>query len=137
MTLGRLVGSTPLDDFLTGADASTETGELLQKLGLIGSLTGITLATGLVVFLAVVHQGNRSEIRVLLRVAGGAGAVAAIGAAVEIAGTASILDIGWADAVTDSAASAAMMRLVAGVLILLGLVDHTTTRRRPSHRPLG
>lgn len=51
MTLGRLVGSTPLDDFVTGADASTETGELLQRIGLIGSLTGITLATGLIVFL--------------------------------------------------------------------------------------
>jgi copper transport protein len=120
-----LVRSTPLDDFLADAGSSTETGERIQRIGLFGSLTGVVLATGLLVFLAVVHRGERQEIRLLLRIAAAAGFVITVGAGVEIAGVASILDTGWSDALTSSAGSAAMMRLLAGLLILLGLFEHT------------
>lgn len=118
-------GSTPLDDFLEDAGSSTGTGEMLQRVGLLGSITGILLATGVVVFLAIVHRGRLSEIRIMLRIAGAAGLAALLGAAVEIAGVASIRDTGWSDALTSSAGSAPMMRLLAGVLIALGLFEHT------------
>jgi hypothetical protein len=44
----------------------------MQRIGLIGSLIGITSVLGLIVFLGPVHAGRRSEIRLLLRVAGAA-----------------------------------------------------------------
>ena len=115
----------PLDDFLADAGASTDAGERLQQLGLFGSLTGLVLATGLLVFLALTHRGSRNEVRVLLRITGAAGALMLVGAAVEIAGVASILGEGWADALTSSSGSAAMMRLLGGLLIVLGLFEHT------------
>ncbi len=118
-------GSTPLDDFLDDAGSSTETGEMLQRVGLLGSLTGILLATGVLVFLAIVHRGRLGEIRLMLRIAGAAGLAGLLGAAVEIAGVASISDASWSDALTSSAGSAPMMRLLAGVLIVLGLFEHT------------
>jgi copper transport protein len=120
--ISQSLASTPLDDFLAGAGSETDTGELLQRIGLIGSLIGITLVLGLIVFLAVVHAGRRSEIRLLLRVAAAAGLLTMIGAGIEIAGSASVLDIAWSDALSES--SAAMLRLLAGLLIALGLIDH-------------
>lgn len=118
-------GSTPLDDFLDDAGSSTETGEMLQRVGLLGSLNGILLATGVLVFLAIVYRGRLGEIRIMLRIAGAAGLAALLGAAVEIAGVASISDASWSDALTSSPGSAPMMRLLAGVLIVLGLFEHT------------
>ena len=124
--------STPLDDFLAGAGSSAATGERLQRLGLCGSVTGLLLAAGLVVFLAVVHRGPVREVRVLLRLTGAAGAVVIVGAAIEIAGAASVLDISWPDALRES--SAPMLRLLAGVLVVLGLFQHTEpAAERPSY----
>ncbi len=120
-----MVASTPLDDFLADAGSAADAGETLQRVGLVGSLGGIVLATGLLVFLAVVLRGDRREVRILLRTIGVAGFAALVGAAVEIAGVATILDEGWSEALTSSTGSAAMMRLLAGLLIVLGLFDHT------------
>ncbi len=121
MNARRLSSSTPLDDFLAGAGSETDTGELLQRVGLIGSLVGITLATGLVVFLAAVHRGTLAEVRVIVRIAAAAGVLTVAGAATRIAGAASVLDTSWFDAMSSATGSASMMRLLAGVLIALGL----------------
>lgn len=121
----RVVGSTPLDDFLNDTTSSTGTGELLQRVGLFGSLSGVVLAAGLIVFLAAAHRGRHSEVTVILRVIAAAGALMLVGAAVEVAGVASIGDLTWADALTDSTGSAPMMRLLGGLMIVLGLFDHT------------
>lgn len=131
MTLGRVSTSTPLDDFLAGAGSQTHTGELVQRIGLIGSLIGITLATGLVVFLAAVHRGRNSEVRLILGVVVGAGFLTVIGAATRVAGIASVLDIGWFDALSSGSGSAAMMSLLAGILIAFGLYAHTVPVDRP------
>jgi copper transport protein len=120
-----LLASTPLDDFLDDRNPATETGELLQRIGLFGSLFGLTLAAGLIVFLAVVHRGTHREVALLVRLVTIAGAVALIGAAIEIAGAAEIDDLSWSDAFTDASASAPMMRVVAGLSIALGLFEHT------------
>ena len=113
-----LVGSTPLDDFLN--ESSTDTGELLQRIGLLGSLFGTLLSAGLIVFLAAVHRGRRREVAVMLRVVAYAGAVMLVGAAIEVAGVAAIADLGWIEALTYPTGRAAMMRLVGGLLIVLG-----------------
>lgn len=117
--------STPLDDFLAGADDATGTGDLLQQIGLVSSMLGLLLAGGLVVFVGAVHRGPRTEIAVLLRLVAGAAALAVAGAAVEIAGLASIDDLSWLDALTEEASAAAMMRLLAGAMIALGLFEHS------------
>lgn len=127
----RRTGSTPLDDFLAGADDSTSTGELLEQVGLLMSMLGLLLATGLIVFLAVVHRGRRAEVATLLRVVALAAAVAVVGAAIEIAGLAAIDDLGWIDALTDGGSAAAMMRLLAGAMVALGLFDHSVDIESP------
>ncbi|MDJ0769303.1 MAG: CopD family protein [Ilumatobacter sp.] len=124
--------STPLDDFLADAGSATDTGELLQRIGLFGSLGGATLAAGLLVLLAVVHRGSHAEIRLLLRVVAMAGLFMVIGAAVEVAGVADINGQAWPDALTSSAGSAAMMRLLGGLLVVLGLFDDVAPIGRPS-----
>ena len=121
--MSSAVASTPLDDFLS--ESSADSGELLQRIGLFGSLFGVTLAVGLLVFLIVVHRGNRAEVTVILRLLALAGGAMLLGAAVELAGVASIGDLSWSDALTDDTGSAPMMRLLGGVLVLLGLFEHT------------
>ncbi len=123
MSISAVIGSTPLDDFLN--DSSSDTGELLQRVGLFGSLFGITLAVGLLVFLAVVHRGSRAEVGTILRVVALAGGATILGAATELAGVASIGDLSWSDALTDDTGSAPMVRLLGGLLVVLGLFDHT------------
>ena len=117
------MSSTPLDDFLSGAGASAALGQRLERIGLGGSICGLLLAAGILVFLAMVHRGPLQEVGVLVRLARAAGALTVIGASVEVAGAASVLGEGWFDAFGDS--SAAMMRLLAGVLIALGLCADT------------
>jgi copper transport protein len=127
------VASTPLDDFLNDSSSATDTGELLQRIGLFGSLFGVALAAGLVVFLATAHRGRHQEIHVLLRLVAVGGAAMLVGAAVEVAGVAAIGDLGWADALTDSTGSAPMMRLLGGLLIVLGLFDQTVPIGEDGH----
>jgi copper transport protein len=122
--------STPLDDFLAGAGTSAAAGLRLERIGLAGSLTGALLAAGLLIFLAVVHRGPTREVGMLIRLAGAAGALVVIGAAVEVAGAARVLEVGWWDALRQS--SAAMLRLLAGVLVVLGLFQHTASVVDPS-----
>ena len=135
MILLPLATSPPLDDFLAGAGSETATGELLERIGLIGSLTGITLATGLIVFLVAVHCGSKSEVQLLLKVAAGAGVLTVAGAAIQIAGAASVLDTSWFDAISSPAGSAAMIRLLAGVLIALGLYADVVPSESPEPGP--
>jgi hypothetical protein len=89
-----VASSTPLDDFLAGGSSTTDSGELLQKIGLISSLGGLTIAFGVIVFLSSTHKGSAREIAVLLRFARWAGAATVIGCAIEVAGSASILGVG-------------------------------------------
>lgn len=117
--------STPLEDFLAGSSSDTSTGELIQQVGLFGSLGGLTLALGLVVLLGAVHRGPAREVSVLLRVIAVASGIALVGAAVEVAGLATIDDVSWWDALRSSAGSAPMLRLLAAALIVGGLFEHT------------
>lgn len=124
MTVPRPTGSTPIDEFLAGAGASSG-GERWETIGSGLGLAGALLAVGVLVVLAFVHRGRVSEIRTLLLVAMSGGALLLVGGVVEIAGTAQVLGIGWLDALTDGSASSAMLRLLGGLLVLVGLGDET------------
>jgi copper transport protein len=112
-------GSTPLDDFLNSPSA-TDTGELLQRIGLFGSLFGVVLSTGLIAFLVTAHRGRPREVAVILRLVGLAGAVMLVGAAIELAGVAAVGDLGWAKALREETGLAPTMRLLGGLLIVFG-----------------
>lgn len=116
--------SAPIDDFLAGA-GHTAAGERLEAIGAGLSLGGLVLAVGLIVFLAVVHAGQRAELTRLLRLVTFAGALMFVGGIVEIVGTAKVLDVPWSDALTDGSASSAMMRLIGGLLMVLGFAEET------------
>ena len=119
-----LVASTPIDDFLAGG-AGSSAAERWEAVGAGVGLAGTLLAVGVLTFVAVVHRGRASDIHRLLLLAMAGGALMLVGGVIEIAGTAQLLDVGWLDVLTDGSASAAMLRLLGGLLVLLGLGDET------------
>lgn len=120
-----LVAGSSLDDFLGGSASTSATGDRIRTLGVIASLVGATLAIGLVAFLGFVHRGTRQEVEAIVRATRYAGVVLFTGAAVELAGLSAVLDTSWFDSLSTSGGSAPAMRLLAGVLISLGLYDDT------------
>lgn len=116
-------GSTPLDDFLTDAGSATDTAERLQRWGITLGIGGVTLAVGAILFLAVVAMDRRSDMRVVQLIVVAGGVLAAIGGTIELVGVASLLGIGWDGALTHELGNPAMMRLVGGAMIALGLVE--------------
>lgn len=114
--------STPIDDFLAGADRAGG-GERWETIGAGVGLVGVLLAAGVLVLLGLVHRGRRADVHALVLVVAASGGLMLVGGAIEIAGAASVLDVGWLDVVTDGSASGAMMRLLGGVLVLLGVGD--------------
>lgn len=127
--------TTPIDDFLAGAGRVSASGARWESIGLGVALGGTILAVGALVILGAVHSGRRSELRVLLVVAMLAGAAMAIGAAIELGGTARVLGVGWIDALTGGSASSALLRLLGGVLVLVGLGDETRPVAGPTSEP--
>jgi copper transport protein len=120
--------SPPIDDFLSGSGGSVG-GERWESIGFGIALAGVLVAVGIVVFLARVHAGPRREGRTLVLLANGCGLVMLVGGAVEVAGTAAVLRTGWVDAFTGGSAASAMMRVLAGVLVLIGLDDELAPGR--------
>lgn len=118
-----LVAGSSLDDFLGGSVSANPTGERVRTFGVIASLLGATLAIGLVAFMAFVHRGSRVEVESLVKASRFAGVLLFTGAAVELAGLSAVLDTTWLDSMTTSGGAAPAMRLVAGVLVALGLYD--------------
>lgn len=121
MTATPVVVSAPIDDFLAGAGSSSSTAERVEAIGLGLGLAGTVLAVGIIVFAAFTLRGPVHEARRLLWIAGAAGAAVTIGAALEAAGTAAIVDRSWIDTLTDGESPSAMIRLGAGVLVVVGV----------------
>ncbi len=127
MSLGAaLLATTPLDEFLGRSD--THNAERVRDIGAGLSTGGLLLALGVVVYLAHVHRGTLREIRALVLLAGVGGVALLAGATAELAGIQSVFETGWRDVLTVDVSSAAMMRMIAGVLVVFGLgetvVDH-------------
>lgn len=118
----RLIAGTPLDDFLEGTGGGpSRSAELARDLGATVSMAGLVLALGVVVFLARVHRGQATEIRALLLTAGVGAVALLVGAVVELAGIQVVFDTGWSDVLSVDVSSAPMLRLLAGVLVVVGL----------------
>lgn len=124
------VASTPLDEFLAGADSPAD--DRLQRIGVGLALFGVLTAVGVIAFLASVHRGPRSEVRALVKLAAGSGCLILLGAVAELAGIARVFDVGWSEALDTQPSSAAMLRLLAGVMVLLGLFDQAVPIDAPA-----
>jgi copper transport protein len=124
------VAGTPLDEFLAGADSPAD--DRLQRIGVGLALFGVLTAVGVIAFLASVHRGPRSEVRSLVKLAAGSGCLILLGGVAELAGIARVFDVGWSEALDTQPSSAAMLRLLAGVMVLLGLFDQTVPVDAPA-----
>jgi hypothetical protein len=103
--------------------------EPLRALGLGLTIPSLCVSAGLLAFLAFVHHGPRAEVFALVRLAQRAAAVAVAGAVLETAGIARLFGTGWADALTNGRAPAALLRLAGSALIVIGLFEAPVTRR--------
>ena len=124
MSGGALVAGTSVDDFLDRSGHANA--ELVRAIGAGMSTFGLLLALGVVVYLAVVHRGTRNEIHALVMVAGIGGVALLAGATAELAGIQSVFATGWSGVLSVEVSSAAMMRGVAGMLVVFGLTDTVT-----------
>jgi copper transport protein len=129
---GVLAAGTTLDEFLAGSDHASD--ERLRQVGVGVSLFGVLATIGLLVFLATVHHGPRLEIQLLLRAASVAGCVTVIGALAELSGTARRFGVSIQDVLDLEPTSAAMLRLIAGGLVMFGLFDETQPAQEPGDR---
>ena len=122
-----LLGSTPIDDFLASADA-TSTAERVQRFGVVVGVVGVVLAVGVGVFLVTVWRPVVGGERRLVVTCLVGGALAAAGGVVEALAVASIRSISFTDVVGGEGGTAAMLRIVGGTLIALGLVEGLLAR---------
>jgi copper transport protein len=118
-----MLRSTPLDDFLNDAPAS-DAAVRLETIGLAISLPTVMVSIGVITYLGWVHRGERREVTGLVRFAIVAAVASAFGAAIEVLGASRLFEISWADAFADGTAAAPMMRMMAALMIALGLYDH-------------
>jgi copper transport protein len=123
LVAGMLAAGTTLDEFLGGADNAGD--DRLRQIGVGLSLFGVLATVGVLVFLAAVHHGPRPEIELLLRTANIAGCVTVVGAMAELSGTARRFGVSIRDVLDLEPTSAAMLRLIAGALVIFGLFDET------------
>lgn len=123
-----ILGSTPLEDFLADAGSASEAAERLQRWGLTAGIAGVMLAVGGIAFLAAIASDRRDDERAVQRIVVVGGLLAAVGGAIEVAGVARLLGVGWDAAVVDELGHAPMMRLVGGALVGLGFIE---ALRRP------
>src|SRR5690606_13217781 len=75
------------------------------------------------VLLASIHTGPRREIAALVRLARIAGALTVAGAVTELVGITRRLGVDLVDAFDVEGTSAAMLRLIGGALLALGIFD--------------
>lgn len=112
-------GTTTLEEFLAG-DGS-DRGEQVARIGRLLGIAGTTVAVGVVIALIAVVAASRRDHPPLLRTAQLGALLVLVGGIVEVAGRAVIVDESWVTALTDEFTAASMMRIVGGLLGLLGL----------------
>lgn len=126
LVLGAVIATgSPLDDFLNRSDATADRAEVVRDVGVTMSMLGLLIAIGVVVFLARVHRGPAREVRSLLTMAGFGGVLTLVGGIVELSGIESVFGTGWSDVLTVEVSSAAMLRVIGGVLVVFGLGEAT------------
>lgn len=103
--------------------------ESLRALGLGLAIPAVCVSAGLLAFAAFVHRGPRAEVVALARLAQWAAVLAVAGATIEITGIARLFGSGWADALSDGRAPAALLRLIGSALVVIGLFESPVTRQ--------
>lgn len=113
--------AAPVDDFIAGAGDGVERADRLLQAGLVLSLTGVIVAAGVIAFVHLVVRGaDRPPTAWRLVVVGGV--LALVGASIEVAGNAQLVDVGWFDALTVDQSGGPLLRLIGGALLILGVV---------------
>ncbi len=118
-----------MDEFLQVDQ--TRPGETTATIGRLLSIGAIVLAIGFLAFAATTLRGSRAEVEGLITAVRIVGAVIVVGAAVEYLGVARLADEALASAWSSSAGGAIVMRTVAGLAIVFGLVATTSPSRTP------
>ena len=116
-----------LDDFLA-VDAG-HAGETRSTIGRILSFAGVALAIGGVGFLGTTLRGQQTEVRWFVNAVRAAGALVAVGAVVEYSGVARMAGETVAASWSTGPGFAALLRLVAGVAVAVGLAASVTAVR--------
>ncbi len=122
-----ILSATTLDDFLARRDSGGA--ERLRSAGELLGTTGVLVSFGLVAFLTLVHRGPRREIERLVSFVVAMGAFTLLGGLAELVGVGRRFEVGLSEATTLEAGTAPMMRVLAGLLILLGVFNHTRPLR--------
>lgn len=113
--------ATPVDDFIAGAGDGVESADRLLQIGILFSLTGLVIAAGVVAFVLLVARTGDGVSPFWQRVVAGGGAIGVVGAAIEVAGVARLSDVGWFEALTVEQSGGPLLRLIGGVLLIIGL----------------
>lgn len=117
------LAADPLDDFLAGAGAGTDLGELLETIGLLLALPGIVIAIGLVAFVYfVLTPSSVAETRVVGRTLAVCGVLTLVGGLVESVGAVAIGAGTWIDDLANTWQP--LLRLMSGALMTVGFLGN-------------
>lgn len=120
--------STTVEDFLSAGEAAGS--GLIADLGRILEVTGSLLVVGILAFAIVCLPEKRpSELLETLLIVSGLTIV--IGAVAEASGMATVLDLPFADVLTDRRLDGARFRAVAGTVIAFGALAPVNWRQLP------
>lgn len=119
--------TTELEEFLDVDDSTA--GETTARVGRVIGFLGVTLALGVLAFAAVTFRGPRREVRGVLDAARVLGVVIAAGAVVEYIGVARIADEALGSAWSTEPGVAAVLRIVGGLAIAVGVVATVVSTR--------
>ena len=121
------VGAVDLEEFLTTDDSRP--GESTARLGRTLGLVSLVLVIGLLAFLATAMIGRLDELRAGFMAVRVLGAVLAVGAVIEYVGVTRIAGAGLGDMWAMSAGFSTMLRLIGGVILVMGFVPAIETVR--------
>ena len=116
-----LVTGTSVEEFL--GRSGTSDAERVRDIGAAMSTVGLLVTLGVVMFLATTLRGARQEVRSLVLIASLGGVALLAGAAAELAGIQTVFETGWDDVLSVDVSSPAMMRGLAGLLVVFGIAD--------------
>ena len=126
-----VAATTSLDEFLETATPTP--GQSLTRAGRTIEFLGVTIGIGALAFVAATLRARRSEVTWSLTAVRALGGVVAVGAAIEYFGVSRLFDESLFGATTSSSGIAALMRLLGGSALALGLVATLVpVQRRPA-----
>lgn len=130
---GAPPAATPVPPVVT---VDAEDGEGVARVGRLLFFPAAVVALGVLAFAALAFAGGRSELDSLFRLVRWLGVAVALGAVIEVTGLTMVFG-GLGDLASHEAGRAALARIVAGVLLVVGFGTLTfRPRSQPQPQPL-